>query len=143
VCCLSSPRSAIAARWIERRICSTSLCFGEGGRRVEQAETWMVWLLQGKPGGGIRGVALCYPNSTLFNGQNFNQGQGLLLGCFFYISLALSRPEPPCVTSYQLCSEPLRLAGSLLGSKPSKASAWLVARKWARCSGGFFQPKLL
>lgn len=34
-------------------------------------QDWMevVWLLQDEPGGGVRGIALCYPNSTLFKGH--------------------------------------------------------------------------
>lgn len=81
----------------------------------------MVWLLRGKPGGGIRGIASCYPNCTLFNGRKpSSKATGFFWAGFSPVSVAMSCPESPCVTSYQVCCEQLGLTAPLLVSNPSK-----------------------
>lgn len=77
---------------------------------MEQGGMWMVWLLRGKPGGGTRGIASCYPNSTLFNGRKpSSKATG-----FFWAGFS---PYPlPRVAQSHVVSHPTRFALSSSGS---------------------------
>lgn len=102
----------------------------------------MVWLLWGKPGGGIRGIASCYTNSALFSGHKpSSKATGFSWAVFSPISVAMSHPESLCVTSYQVCSEQLGLAGPLLVSNSTKPLqlGWLHTGGFTGVSAQFWR----